>query len=346
MLLTKARGMVAEAKRKNKTSQEVERIKIQLTMVEKNLGLKSLFWGANEIFAFLLVLEINPRTGDKIVIESLERKFGLVKTIFENQGYPMDPVEERKVRMALNMHYKQRLDEAENPTKDKSAPMLAPTDWVKIQKWLMDTKFTTKAFQNKKYMAMLSIAFGFSTGLRLTEIHRLKYSDLDLNGDDEIKLRIRRSKSNRRGSKKVWQVAPAYEAEPLLCPVQILMLYVERMNKTMAPGAFIFSDDEMGTKLTRVENLTNYWRMGAEGAGLDEDKWPAAHSHHNSKINMARALGYSDIEITDAMNWSSTSVLHQYLRRVNEVKEGIAYRMTSISAEELTRQTSHLWKKN
>ena len=335
---------MAEAKARNKTSQEVERIKQQLTMVERNLDLKSLFWGANEIFAFLLVLEINPQTGGKIVIESLERKFGLVKQIFANGGYPMDALEERKVRMALNLHYKQRLDEAEQPTADRRAPLLSPVDWVRIQQWLMNTKFTTEAFRNKKYMAMLSIAFGFSTGLRLTEIHRLKYSDLDLNGDDEIKLRIRRSKSNRRGSKKVWQVAPAYEAEPLLCPVQILMLYVEKMNKTMLPGSYIFSDNAEGTKLTRIENLTNYWRMGAEGAGMPEETWPAAHSHHNSKINMARALGYNDVEITDAMNWSSTSVLHQYLRRVNEVKEGIAYKMTSISAEELTRQTSHLWK--
>ena len=336
--------MVAEAKAKNKTSQEIGRIEQQLTMVEENLGLKSIFWGANETFCFLLVLETIPRSGKKIVIESLERKYGLVKSIFEKRGYPLDGIEERKVRMALNVHIKQRLDEADKPTTDKSAPLLSPLDWIKIQTWLLNTKFTTKAFRNKKYMAMLSIAFGFSTGLRLTEIHRLKYSDLDLNGDDGIRLRIRRSKSNRRGSKKVWQVAPAYEAEPLLCPVQILMLYVEKTGKVMLPGAYIFADDEEGKQQTRIENLTTYWRMGAEGAGMAEEMWPAAHSHHNSKINMGRALGYSDVEITDAMNWSSTSVLHQYLRRVNEVKEGIAYRMTSISAEELTRQTSHLWK--
>ena len=246
--------------------------------------------------------------------------------------------------MALNMHYKQRLDEADHPTLDRRAPMLSPVDWVRIQRWLVEKEFSTPAFNNKKYMGMLSVAFGFATGLRLTEIHRLKYSDLDLNGDEEIKLRIRRSKSNRRGSKKIWQVAPAYEAEPLLCPVQILMMYVEKTNKIMNPGSFIFADDEAGTKLTRIENLTNYWRLGAQGAGMEESKWPGAHSHRNSKINMARALGYDDVQITDAMNWSSTSVLQQYLQRVNESKEGIAYHMTSMSAEELTAQISHLWE--
>ena len=334
---------MADAKKRNKTAQEISRIEKQLTMVEKNLEMKSIFWGANEIFTFLLVLEIHPRTGGKIVINSLERKFGLTKSIFEKRGYPISTVEERKVRMALNMHYKQRLDEAENPTKDKRAPLLSPVDWIKIQKWLLKTKFTTEAFRNKKYMGMLSVAFGFSTGLRLTEIHRLKYSDLDLNGTEGLRLRIRRSKSNRRGSKKIWQVAPAYEAEPLLCPVQMLMLFVEKTQKVMYPGSWIFADDKDGKKLTRVENLTTYWKMGAEGAGLPEEVWPEAHSHRNSKINMARALGYSDTEITDAMNWSSTSVLQQYLRKLNENKEGIAYKMTSMSAAELTAKTSHLW---
>ena len=112
----------------------------------------------------------------------------------------------------------------------------------------------------------------------------------------------------------------------------------------MYPGAYIFSDDREGKKRTRIENLTTYWRMGAEGARMPKESWPAAHSHRNSKINMARALGYNDTEIADAMNWSSTSVLQQYLRRVNEVKEGVAYRLTSLSAEDLTAQTSHLWK--
>ena len=112
----------------------------------------------------------------------------------------------------------------------------------------------------------------------------------------------------------------------------------------MFKGAFVFSDDQRGENLTRIENLTTYWRKGAKGAGLPEEQWPRAHSHHNAKINIARALGFTEDEIADAMNWSSVSVLHQYLRRTNENRGGIAYEITALSAMELTEKTSHLWK--
>ena len=118
---------------------------------------------------------------------------------------------------------------------------------------------------------------------------------------------------------------------------------MEQAEKIMYPGAYIFSDDKEGKKLTRIDNLVNYWRKGAAGAGLAKCQWPEAHSHHNSKINMARALGYSEDSIMDAMNWCSVSVLHQYLRKMQEDKGGIAYELTSLTAAELTAKTSHLW---
>ena len=342
--MAKARNLVKQAEKRNKTDQEIRRIENQLTMVEGNLDLKTNFWKEMEIFGFLLVLETATKSGRKIVVKSLERKFLLLKSIFRKRNHPMSEQIERKVRMALNVHIKNRLDKPDSPTKDRSAPRLSPVQWVKIQQWL-DTQAseTTVNFQNKKYMAMLSISLGFATGMRLTEIHRLKYSDLDLDGEDEIRLRIRRSKSNRRGNKVVTQVAPAYEAEPLLCPIRNLLKYVESTGKIMFKGAFIFADDPRGEKLTRIENLVTYWRKGAEGAGLPKELWPEAHSHRNAKINMGRALGYTEEQIVDAMNWNSVSVLHQYLRRNNENKEGIAYKITSLSAEELTNRTSHLW---
>ena len=343
--MVKARLLVEKAKKQNKTDQEIERIKKLLTMTEQNLQMNSRFWKEEEIFTFLLILESETRSGRKIVVKSLERKYLLVKSIFRQKGYPLSEIVERKVRMALNVHIKGRLDKAEKPTPDRSAPKLSPVQWVKIQKWLSEEPSleNTYNFRNKKFMAMLSIAIGFSTGLRLTEIHRLKYSDLDFDGEDEIKIRIRRSKSNRKGDKIVIQVAPAFEAEPLLCPIRNLLSYVERMDKIMFKGAFIFADDQRGDRLTRIENLTTYWRKGAKGAGLPKEQWPQAHSHHNAKINLGRALGYTEEQITDAMNWTSVSVLHQYLRRTNANKEGIAYKITSLTAEELTRRTSHLW---
>ena len=341
----RARSLVEKAKKQNKTDQEIQRIKQLLTITAKKIEMEAECWGEEQIFMFLLVLESATKSGRKIVIKSLERKYLLVKAIFRQQGHPLTEQTERKVRMALNLHIRSRLDKAEQPTKDKSAPRLSPVQWVKIQKWLSEEPSleNTVNFRNKKHMAMLSIAIAFSTGLRLTEIHRLKYSDLDFDGDEEIRIRIRRSKSNRQGSKIAIQVAPAFEAEPLLCPIRTLLDYVEKMNKIMFKGAYVFADDERGEQLTRIENLVTYWRKGAEGAGLPKEMWPQAHSPRNAKINIGRALGYTEEQIIDAMNWSSVSVLHQYLRRTNANKGGIAYKITSLTAEELTRQTSHLW---
>ena len=315
--MEQARENIVQAKAKNKTDQEVERIRRQLTIMESNIDKRAECWEAKEIFAFLMILEKKPNTQfdddderSKIVTKSLERKFSLLKSIFSMYYIPIPALEERKIRMALNEHIRNRIDKSINPTKDQAAPMLSPVQWVRIQRWLNDEANTnTKNFKNKKYMAMLSISIGFSTGLRLSEIHRLKYSDLDLNGETEIRIRIRRSKSNRIGHKKVWNVAPGYEAEPLLCPIRNLLLYVENTEKIMYPGAYIFANDPEGTKLTRIENLVTYWRKGAAGAGLAKCHWPEAHSHHNAKINMARALGYSEDSIMDAMNWCSVSVL-------------------------------------
>ena len=343
--MEKARGLIQKAKKQNKTDQEIRRIEILLTMTEQNLNLEAQRWNEEHIFTFLLILESETKTGKRIVIKSLERKYAHVQAIFRQKGFPMNERTERKVRMALNLHIKRRLDNSERPTPDKSAPKLSPVQWVMIQEWLSNEPSleNTPNFRNKKYMAMLSISIGFSTGLRLTEIHRLKYSDLNFEGNEEIKIRIRRSKSNRKGDKIVMQVAPAFEAEPLLCPIRNLLQYVEKMDKIMFKGAYIFANDRRGEQLTRIENLTTYWRKGAKGAGLPKEFWPQAHSHHNAKINLGRALGYSEEQITDAMNWSSVNVLHQYLRRTNANKEGIAYKITSLTAEELTKRTSHLW---
>ena len=190
---------------------------------------------------------------------------------------------------------------------------------------------------------MLSISFGFSTGLRLSEIHRLRYSDIDLEPKDVIKLRIRRSKSNRDGRKVVWQVAPVHQAEDLLCPVRNLIWYIEGLGKSTKPECYIFSDDKKGEKLTRVSNLVNYWRIGAQNAGLPKEKWPRAHSHHGAKVNLARALGYSEEAIVDAMNWQSVSVLQEYLRNKNMTEDGVAHELSSLTASELTKKTAHIW---
>ena len=342
--MAKASKLVKKAKKKNKTAQETERIENDITILEENLGLKVENWKAEQIMALLLVLESNTKTGKKIVINSLERKYALVKSIFEVRGHPVSKEEQRKVRMALNVHIQERLDEPDLPTEDGTSPMLSPIQWVAIQEWLQNhASTTTPNFVNKKHMALVSIAFGFSTGLRLTEIHRLKFSDLNLNGNNEIKIRIRRSKSNRRGHKKIWQMAPAFPMEPLLCPVQTLWNYVHETGKIPYPGAYVFADDVEGNKLTDIDNIKRYWKMGAKGAGLPIESWPKAHSHRCTKINMGKSLGYTTEEISDAMNWCHSSVIEQYLRKVNEKKEGIAYKLTSISAAELTKATSHLW---
>ena len=344
-LVEKAAKMVKKAKKKNKTAQETDRVERDLTILEENLGLKAECWKAEQIMALLLVLESNTRSGEKIVINSLERKFILVKSIFAARGHPISSGEQRKVRMALNVHIQERLDEPDLPTTDGTSPMLSPVQWVAIQTWLSEeASTTTENFLIKKHMALVSIAFGFSTGMRLAEMHRLKYSDLNLNGKNEIKIRIRRSKSNRRGHKKVWQIAPAFQREPLLCPVRTLWNYIHETKKIMYPGAYIFSDDLEGKQLTNKENITRWWRMGAKGAGLPKESWPMAHSHHCTKINMGKSLGYTTEEISDAMNWCHSSVIEQYLRKVNEKKEGIAYHLTSISAQELTEATYNLWE--
>ena len=342
--MSKARQMVKTAKKNNKLNQEAIRIKKALTIMEDRIDKKAECWKSSEIFAFLLVLESDTKNGKKIVVRSLERKFGLVKSIFREKFHPISMEEERQVKMALTLHIQNRLDEPDEPTEDLSAPLLSPLQWKSIQQWLNDkAKITTNKFINNKHMAMLSVAIGFSTGLRLTEIHRLKYSDLNLNGKDGIKIRIRRSKSNRNGHKKVYNIAPGHEAEPLLCPVRNLLWYVENAGKTMNKGSYIFSKDREGRELANLGTIKRYWRNAAKGLGMEKDKRPKAHSHHNAKINMARALGYSEEEITDAMNWCSVSVLHQYLRKMQENKKGIAYKLTSLSAVDLTTATKHLW---
>ena len=338
-----AESTISKIKKKNKTVKEVERIKIDLTMLEEEWDKNKSEWEAKEIFSFILVLEISKK-GKRIVTTSLKRKFFLVRSIFAESNLPNFETNQRMLKMALQEHIKNRIDKAEKPTEDRAAPLLSPNDWLEIQKWLREhTEGSTYNFTNKRHMAMLSISLGFSTGLRLTEIHRLRYSDINLDNKGALKLRIRRSKSNRDGRKLVWQVAPVHKAESLLCPVQNLIWYISEMKKSTRGGAYVFSDDPEGEKMTRIDNLRNYWVLGAKKAGLPKEKWPKAHSFHGAKVNLARALGYTDEAIVDSMNWQSTSVLQEYLRNKNLKEDGVAYELTNMTAKELTEKTSHLW---
>ena len=175
----------------------MDRIKIDLTILEEIWGTELNEWNAKDIFAAILVLETSTKTGKRIVIPSLKRKFYLVRSIFEELGLTNFEENKRLLDMALSEHIRQRIDNSALPTKDKAAPLLSPLHWLKIQKWLKaNLEASTFSFTNKRYMAMLSISFGFSTGLRLSEIHRLRYSDIDMAPKDVIKLRIRRLKSN------------------------------------------------------------------------------------------------------------------------------------------------------
>ena len=325
-------------------AKEVERIKIDLTILEEVWSINLKEWNAKDIFAALLVLETSTKTGKRIVIPSLKRKFYLLRSIFEDFGLTNFEDNKRLLDMALSEHIRQRIDNSALPTKDKAAPLLSPLHWVEIQKWLKaNLVASTYNFTNKRYMAMLSISFGFSTGLRLSEIHRLRYSDIDWEPKDVLRLRIRRSKSNRDGRKIVWQVAPIHQAENLLCPVRNLIWYIEGLGKSTNPESYIFSDDQEGKKVTRVNNLINYWRIGAKKAGLPKEKWPRAHSHHGAKVNLARALGYSEEAIVDSMNWQSVSVLQEYLRNKNMTQDGVAHELSSLTARELTQKTAHIW---
>ena len=343
-LLGQAQNTITKVKKKNKTAREVERIKIDLTILEEMWSRDLSVWTAKDIFASILVLETSTKTGKRIVTTSLKRKFSLLKGIFEDEGLDNFEVNKRVLNMALQEHIRQRIDNSATPTPDKAAPLLSPIQWVQIQKWLKaNIVASTFNFTNKRFMAMLSISFGFSTGLRLSEIHRLRYSDIDWDQKNVLKLRIRRSKSNRDGRKIVWQVAPIHQAEELLCPIRNLIWYIEGLGKSTNPESYIFSDDVEGRKLTRVNNLVNYWRLGAKYANLPEEKWPRAHSHHGAKVNLARALGYSEEAIVDSMNWQSVSVLQEYLRNKNMTQDGVAHELSSLTALELTQKTSHIW---
>ena len=342
-LMGQAESTINKIQKKNKTVKEVDRIKIDLTMLENEWGKSMSEWEAKEIFSFILVLEISKK-GKRIVVSSLKRKFYLVRSIFAEKNLPNFESNHRMLKMSLQEHIKNRIDKADRPTEDRAAPLLSPNDWLRIQKWLKDhVEGSTYNFTNKRHMAMLSISLGFSTGLRLTEIHRLRYSDINLDNKGALKLRIRRSKSNRDGRKLVWQVAPVHKAENLLCPVQNLIWYITEMKKSTRGGAYVFSDDPEGTKLTRIDNLRNYWIWGAKKSGLPSEKWPKAHSFHGAKVNLARALGYTDEAIVDSMNWQSTSVLQEYLRNKNLKEDGVAYELTNMTANDLTAKTSHLW---
>ena len=326
-------------------AREVERIKIDLTILEKNWSKNLSDWESKEIFSSLMVLESSTKTGKRIVISSLKRKFFLLGSIFEEYGLTNFERNKRKLKITLQDHIKQRIDNDEKPSPDRAAPLLSPCEWLQIQEWLIQgiDQVSTENFRNKRYMAMASIGLGFSTGLRLTEIHRLKFSDIGYGHHAALKLRIRRSKSNRFGRKLIWQVAPVHTAEGLLCPVQNLMRYIEKMGKQVEDNAYIFSDDAEGKKQTRIENLKNYWVLGAKMSGLPKEKWPKAHSFHAAKVNMARALGYSEEEIVDSMNWQSCSVLQEYLRNTNLSDDGVAQELSRMTAKELTMKTSTIW---
>ena len=340
----KARSTIERAKSKNKVAQEVNRIKADLTMLEENWNRSLTEWGPIEIFSSVLVLESSTKTGKRIVVTSLKRKYFLVRSIFQELGLSNFDRNRRTLKMALQEHIKNRIDRDVRPSPDRAAPLLSPSEWLMIQEWLMENiEGSTSNFTNKRHMAMLSASLGFSTGLRLTELHRLKFSDVDWDQPQGVRLRIRRSKSNRDGRKLVWQMAPIHRAEKLLCPVHNFIWYLKGTGKEVRDDAYVFSDDKEGLKQTRIENLKNYWVLAAKNAGLPKEKWPKAHSHHCCKINLARALGYSEEAIVDSMNWQSVSVLQEYLRNANQNKDGVAFELTSMTAKELTERTSHLW---
>ena len=325
-------------------AQEVKRIESELTILEESWSTALSEWGPDEIFSSVMILESSTKTGKRITVTSLKRKYFLVRSIFQERGLSNFDKYRRDLSMALQDHIKERIDKDPKPSPDRAAPLLSPLEWLAIQKWLKaNIKGSTNNFTNKRYMAMLSVSLGFATGLRLTEIHRLKFSDIDWEQPAGLRLRIRRSKSNRDGRKLVWQMAPIHKAESLLCPVQNFIWFLQGTKKTVRDNAYVFSDDIEGEKQTRIENLKNYWTLAAKKANLPKEKWPKAHSHHCAKVNLAKALGYTEEEIVDSMNWQSVSVLQEYLRNTNLNEDGVAFELSSMTAEELTKRTAHLW---
>ena len=96
--IDRARQLLAVSERKNKTVQEKDRIQKEITILEESLKLRAECWGPEQIMTLMLVLETSNRTGNKIVIDSLYRKFGLVKTIFRTKYLEISEEDERKIK--------------------------------------------------------------------------------------------------------------------------------------------------------------------------------------------------------------------------------------------------------
>ena len=255
---------------------------------------------------------------------------------------------EKELRLFLNYFLNNRTDKQDEPTRKKGANTPPVRVWRQMSEHLRQPP--AEASLKKKLrsaQANLALVVSRACGARLSEIVRLKFSDLQLveNGRDHrfLSICVRRGKSCPKGFIPTYYRCYKNNEDKILCPIRALKNYMKTwcmiLNQDAGNYVLPSSIDYQQYNISE-KAITDRWNSMSKELKLPKEHHIQAHSGHKMFVMSACALGCTENQILEATNWSSLKVLPMYVEGKTEAN--VSKRLSMINAIDLDKKLSSL----
>ena len=270
-----------------------------------------------------------------------------IKDVCRMKGIDVLDQYDKELRLFKNHYINKRIDEEKTATRKKGANTPTNASWRALNGELSNTENMSIIKELRTDQARLALLLTRSSGARLTEILRLKISDLELvKGNDEnryLSLCIRRGKNCPKGIIPVYLTCYKNNIEKDMCPIRCLKAYTLKWKTVLKQeeGSFCFpsSPKHQGYHISG-KAITDRWNRGSANLGLPEDQYVQAHSGHKQLVITACALKMTKEQILEATNWSSLKVLPMYVEGPSD--DTLSKRIANLTTAELDEKLGHM----
>ena len=340
-MIERSKNLYEDYKSESAGYKSMLRIKTRILTFANLIEIDLENWTKFEILAAWQYLERTAK--QNLTHRGLRNHLVDIRNVFYHESLPNFTRYEKEINLFSNQYINDRIDKADKPWVKRNANRPPYSTWNLISSTIQSQIYNNRFKDEKKRLHLwesrLILIWSRASGARLDELLRMKISDVTCltMGKDTITyldLNIRRSKSNRLGTKNLHYKCVMNKVDVNLCPVLSFYNYLMEHQWIKNDGDYIFPSSRLHKNFHVSRGPMTYnWNKICKMLQLPKDHYPKSHSGHDCLLCLAYAKNKNPTEILDITQWNSMAVMDTYIQgpKIN----GLNVELATTSVEEL-----------